>query len=212
MEDLLLQLEQSVIDGKQKVAVALTEQLLNQGVSPAEILSDGLVSGMEEVGERFKCGDYFVPEMVIAARAMKSAMQLIRPKLVDTGVKPLGTIVLGTVRGDLHDIGKNLTGMFLEGAGFRVIDIGVDASADKFVAAVKENEAQIVGISALLTTTMPYAGEIIRALNSAGMRPGVKVIVGGAPMTEEFAAAIGADAFAPDAATGADRCKELIVQ
>ncbi|MFN8440142.1 MAG: corrinoid protein [Caldilineaceae bacterium] len=211
MEDLLLQLEQSVIDGKQKVAVALTEQLLNQGVSPAEILSDGLVSGMEEVGERFKCGDYFVPEMVIAARAMKSAMQLIRPKLIDTGVKPLGTIVLGTVRGDLHDIGKNLTGMFLEGAGFRVIDVGVDASADKFVAAVKENEAQIVGISALLTTTMPYAGEIIRALDNAGLRPGVKVIVGGAPMTEEFASAIGADAFAPDAATGADRCKELIL-
>lgn len=212
MDDLLLQLEQSVIDGKQKVAVALTEQLLNQGVSPAEILSDGLVSGMEEVGERFKCGDYFVPEMVISARAMKSAMQLIRPKLVDTGVKPLGTIVLGTVRGDLHDIGKNLTGMFLEGAGFRVIDIGVDAGADKFIAAVKENDAQIVGISALLTTTMPYAGEIIRALDSAGLRPGVKVIVGGAPMTEEFASAIGADAFASDAATGADRCKELILQ
>lgn len=212
MDDLLLQLEQSVIDGKQKVAVALTEQLLNAGVAPAEILSEGLVSGMEEVGERFKCGDYFVPEMVIAARAMKSAMLLIRPKLVDTGVKPLGTIVLGTVRGDLHDIGKNLTGMFLEGAGFRVIDIGVDAGADKFVAAVKENDAEIVGISALLTTTMPYAGEIIRSLDSAGLRPKVKVIVGGAPMTEEFARAIGADAFAPDAATGADRCKELILQ
>lgn len=210
MDDLLLQLEQSVIDGKQKVALALTEQLLSAGVSPAEILSDGLISGMEEVGERFKCGDYFVPEMVIAARAMKSAMQLIRPKLVDTGVKPLGTIVLGTVRGDLHDIGKNLTGMFLEGAGFRVIDIGVDASAEKFVAAVKENNAELVGISALLTTTMPYAGSIISALNDAGLRPGVKVIVGGAPMTEEFASAIGADAFAPDAATGADRCKELI--
>lgn len=210
MDDLLLQLEQSVIDGKQKVALALTEQLLSAGVSPAQILSDGLISGMEEVGERFKCGDYFVPEMVIAARAMKSAMQLIRPKLIDTGVKPLGTIVLGTVRGDLHDIGKNLTGMFLEGAGFRVIDIGVDASAEKFVEAVKENNAELVGISALLTTTMPYAGSIISALDNAGLRPGVKVIVGGAPMTEEFAKAIGADAFAPDAATGADRCKELI--
>lgn len=211
MDDLLFQLEESVINGRQKDAISLTGKLLEAGVSPAEILSDGLVSGMEEVGERFKCGDYFVPEMVIAARAMKSAMELIRPRLVDTGVKPLATIVLGTVRGDLHDIGKNLTGMFMEGAGFRVVDIGVDASAEKFVAAVNENDAQLVGISALLTTTMPYAGEIIRTLDNAGLRPRVKVIVGGAPMTEEFAQAIGADAFAPDAATGADRCKELIL-
>lgn len=131
---------------------------------------------------------------------------------MDTGVKPLATIVLGTVRGDLHDIGKNLTGMFMEGAGFRVVDIGVDAPAEKFVAAVMENDAQLVGISALLTTTMPYAGEIIKTLDNAGLRPKVKVIVGGAPMTEEFAQAIGADAFAPDAATGADRCKELLAQ
>lgn len=210
MDDLLLQLEEAVINGRQKAAIALTEKLLSSGTSPSEILSDGLISGMEEVGERFKCGDYFVPEMVIAARAMKSSMELIRPKLVDTGVKPIGTIVLGTLRGDLHDIGKNLAGMFFEGAGFKVVDIGVDAGADKFIAAVKENDAQIIGISALLTTTMPYAGEIIRALDSAGLRPKVKVIVGGAPMTEEFAQAIGADAFAPDAATGADRCKELI--
>ena len=212
MADLLFDLEESIINGRQKDAVALTGKLLEAGVSPAEILTDGLVSGMEEVGERFKCGDYFVPEMVIAARAMKSAMELIRPKLVVTGVKPLATIVLGTVRGDLHDIGKNLTGMFMEGAGFRVVDIGVDAPAEKFVAAVIENDAQLVGISALLTTTMPYAGEIIKTLDNAGLRPKVKVIVGGAPMTEEFAQAIGADAFAPDAATGADRCKELLAQ
>lgn len=212
MADLLFDLEESIINGRQKDAVALTGKLLEAGVSPAEILTDGLVSGMEEVGERFKCGDYFVPEMVIAARAMKSAMELIRPKLVDTGVKPLATIVLGTVRGDLHDIGKNLTGMFMEGAGFRVVDIGVDAPAEKFVAAVVENDAQLVGISALLTTTMPYAGEIIKTLDNAGLRPKVKVIVGGAPMTEEFAQAIGADAFAPDAATGADRCKELLAK
>lgn len=212
MADLLFDLEESIINGRQKDAVALTGKLLEAGVSPAEILTDGLVSGMEEVGERFKCGDYFVPEMVIAARAMKSAMELIRPKLVDTGVKPLATIVLGTVRGDLHDIGKNLTGMFMEGAGFRVVDIGVDAPAEKFVAAVIENDAQLVGISALLTTTMPYAGEIIKTLDNAGLRPKVKVIVGGAPMTEEFAQAIGADAFAPDAATGADRCKELLTK
>jgi 5-methyltetrahydrofolate--homocysteine methyltransferase len=149
--------------------------------------------------------------MLIAARAMKSALEILRPQLVDTGVKPIGTVVLGTVRGDLHDIGKNLTSMFLEGAGFQVVDLGVDVSADKFIAAVKEHKAELLGMSALLTTTMTYTAEVIRALKAANLRDQVKVIVGGAPITEEWARQIGADAFALDAASGAERCKELLL-
>lgn len=146
----------------------------------------------------------------MAARAMKSGLEILRPRLVDTGVEPIGTIVLGTVRGDLHDIGKNLTSMFLEGAGFRVVDLGVDVGAEKFVAAVKEHRPQVLGMSSLLTTTMTYTAEVIRALQAANLRDQVKVIVGGAPVTEEWARQIGADAFAPDAASGAERCKELL--
>jgi len=212
MEDKLFDLQEAVINGSKPQAVALTKELLAEQVSPQEILNEGLIAGMSEVGDRFKCGDYFVPEMLIAARAMQSSMDLLRPVLVDAGVEPIGTIVLGTVRGDLHDIGKNLTGMLLEGAGFRVVDVGVDASAEKFVNAVKENNAQLVGMSALLTTTMTYTREVIKALEAADLRKKVKVIVGGAPITEDWANQIGADGFAVDAATGADRCKELLAE
>lgn len=210
MDGTLQELKQAVIKGNHKNATALTTQLLTEGVKPQQILNDGLIAGMSAVGEMFKCGAYFVPEMLIAARAMKSSLEVLRPKLVDTGVQPVGTIVLGTVRGDLHDIGKNLTGMFLEGAGLRVVDLGVDVPADKFVAAVKEHNAELVGMSALLTTTMSYTAEVIRALKAANLRDKVKVIVGGAPITEDWANQIGADAFAVDAASGADRCKELL--
>lgn len=212
MEDKLFDLQEAIINGSKPQAVTLTKELLAEKVSPQEILNEGLIAGMSEVGDRFKCGDYFVPEMLIAARAMQSSMDLLRPVLVDAGVEPIGTIVLGTVRGDLHDIGKNLTGMLLEGAGFRVVDVGVDASAEKFVNAVKENNAQLVGMSALLTTTMTYTREVIKALEAAGLRNKVKVIVGGAPITEDWAVQIGADGFAVDAATGADRCKELLAE
>ncbi len=211
MQTLLHDLQESIINGKQKEAVAITENLLMAGTKPQAILNEGLIAGMKEVGERFKCGDYFVPEMVIAARAMKSAMELIRPQLVDTGVKPVATIVLGTVRGDLHDIGKNLTSMFFEGAGFKVIDLGVDVSADTFILAIRESQAEFLGMSALLTTTMGYTSIVINALKAANLRDKVKVIVGGAPMTEAYAKAIGADAFAADAASGADRCRELLM-
>jgi 5-methyltetrahydrofolate--homocysteine methyltransferase len=173
-------------------------------------LDEGLIAGMSQVGELFKQGEYFVPEMLIAARAMKSALEILRPRLVDTGVEPIGTIVLGTVRGDLHDIGKNLTGMFLEGAGFRVVDLGVDVSAEKFIEAIKENDAELLGMSALLTTTMTYTSRVIKELEAARMRDKVKIIVGGAPITQEWANQIGADGFALDAASAADRCKELI--
>ena len=212
MADKLFDLQEAIINGSKPQAIALTKELLAEKISPQAILNEGLIEGMSEVGDRFKCGDYFVPEMLIAARAMQSSMDLLRPVLVDAGVQPIGTIVLGTVRGDLHDIGKNLTGMLLEGAGFKVVDVGVDASAEKLVNAVKENNAQLVGMSALLTTTMTYTREVIKALESAGLRNKVKVIVGGAPITEDWAAQIGADGFAVDAATGADRCKELLAE
>ena len=212
MEDKLFDLQDAIINGSKPQAVALTKELLAEKVNAQEILNEGLIAGMSEVGDRFKCGDYFVPERLIAARAMQSSMDLLRPVLVDAGVEPIGTIVLGTVRGDLHDIGKNLTGMLLEGAGFRVVDVGVDASAEKFVNAVKENNAQLVGMSARLTTTMTYTREVIKALEAADLRKKVKVIVGGAPITEDWANQIGADGFAVDAATGADRCKELLAE
>lgn len=212
MEDKLFDLQDAIINGSKPQAITLTKELLAEKINPQEILNEGLIAGMSEVGERFKCGDYFVPEMLIAARAMQSSMDLLRPVLVDAGVEPIGTIVLGTVRGDLHDIGKNLTGMLLEGAGFRVVDVGVDASAEKFVNAVKEHNAQLVGMSALLTTTMTYTREVIKALEAADLRKKVKVIVGGAPITEDWATQIGADGFAVDAATGADRCKELLAE
>ena len=210
LETSLQELKQTIVRGNQKDAVAVTTQLIESGAKPQQILNEGLIAGMSEVGERFKCGEYFVPEMLIAARAMKSALEVLRPHLVDTGVKPIGTIVLGTVRGDLHDIGKNLTGMFLEGAGFQVVDLGVDVTADKFIAAVKEHKADLLGMSALLTTTMTYTAEVIRALKAANLRDQVKVIIGGAPITEAWANQIGADGFALDAASGAERCKELL--
>ena len=209
MDGALNSLRQAIVDGNHKQAVVYTNQLIEDGAAPREILNEGLVAGMSKVGDLFKQGEYFVPEMLIAARAMKSSLEVLRPKLVASGIEPVGTIVIGTVRGDLHDIGKNLAGMFLEGAGFKVVDLGVDVSAEQFVAAVKEHNAQLLGMSALLTTTMTYTAEVIRALDEAGLRDKVKVIVGGAPITEEWAKQIGADAFALDAASGADRCKEL---
>jgi 5-methyltetrahydrofolate--homocysteine methyltransferase len=210
MDGALHNLREAIVEGNHKQAVVYTNQLLAEGTAPQEILNEGLIAGMSKVGELFRLGEYFVPEMLIAARAMKSSLELLRPKLVDSGVEPIATIVLGTVRGDLHDIGKNLTGMFLEGAGFKVVDLGVDVPAETFIAAVKEHHAELLGMSALLTTTMTYTAEVINALEAEGLRKQVKVIVGGAPITEEWARQIGADAFALDAASGADRCKELL--
>ena len=211
MDNVLQDLKQAVVEGDRHDATELTTELLESGASAKEILNEGLIAGMSVIGERFKQGDCFVPEMLIAARAMQSALEILRPVLVDTGVEPTGTIVIGTVRGDLHDIGKNLTGMFLEGAGFNVVDLGVDVSAERFVDAVREHNAELLGMSALLTTTMAYTAEVIKALDAANLRDRVKVIVGGAPITEAWAKQIGANAFALDAASGADRCKELIM-
>jgi 5-methyltetrahydrofolate--homocysteine methyltransferase len=210
MEEVLKNLKQAIIEGQRNNAVDFTAQLIEAQVSPRRILDEGLIGGMSAVGELFKAGEYFVPEMLVAARAMKEALVLLRPLLVNTGVEPIGTVILGTVRGDMHDIGKNLTAMFLEGAGFRVIDLGVDVSADKFVDAVKTHKAELVGMSALLTTTMTYTAQVIKALEAEDLRSQVKVIVGGAPVTPEWAVQIGADGFAPDAASAASRCKELL--
>jgi 5-methyltetrahydrofolate--homocysteine methyltransferase len=210
MQEELNALAQAILEGKRNDAVELTRKLIEAGVNPKQILDEGLIAGMSIAGEKFKNGEYFVPEILVAARAMKASMELLRPLLVAADVQPIGTMVIGTVRGDLHDIGKNLVAMMVEGAGFRVVDLGVDVSADKFVAAAKEHNAQIVGMSALLTTTMTYIPEVIKAFDAEGLRPKVKLIVGGAPVTQEWANQIGADAYAPDAATAVDKCKELL--
>jgi 5-methyltetrahydrofolate--homocysteine methyltransferase len=210
MQEELQALARAILEGKRNEAVVLTQKLVDAGVTPKQILDEGLIAGMSVAGEKFKNGEYFVPEILVAARAMKASMEILRPLLVATDVQPIGTMVIGTVHGDLHDIGKNLVAMMMEGAGFKVVDLGVDVPAEKFIEAAKEHNAQIVGMSALLTTTMTYIPEVIKAFEEAGLRPKVKLIVGGAPVTQEWANQIGADAYAPDAATAVDRCKELL--
>jgi 5-methyltetrahydrofolate--homocysteine methyltransferase len=206
----LANLRQRVIDGDMHSAQELVKKALEEKLPPDQILKSGLISAMEEVGRRFENGDFFVPEMLVSARAMKSGLALLRPNLVTANVKALGRVVIGTVQGDLHDIGKNLVGMMLEGAGFEVIDLGTDVSADKYVAAVMEHQPDLVGCSALITTTMPHMEDVIQALKDAGLRDRVKVMVGGAPITDEYAKGIGADGYAPDAASAAVCAKELI--
>jgi len=203
-------LRQSVIDGDMNVTQELVQKTLAEKTPPEQILIDGLISAMEEVGRRFECGEFFVPEMLISARAMKSGLALLRPHLVAADVHPVGKVVIGTVQGDLHDIGKNLVGMMLEGAGFEVVDLGADVSIDKYVAAVKDHRPDLVACSALLTTTMPRMENIISSLREAGLRDQVKVMIGGAPVTDKYATDIGADGYAPDAASAAWRAKELI--
>ena len=210
MQEELKALAEAILEGKRNDAVELTQRLIDAGVTPKTILDEGLIAGMSVAGEKFKNGEYFVPEILVAARAMKASMELLRPLLVATDVQPIGTMVIGTVRGDLHDIGKNLVAMMVEGAGFKVVDLGVDVTAEKFIEAAKEHNAQIVGMSALLTTTMTYIPEVIQAFDAEGLRPQVKLIVGGAPVTQEWANLIGADAYAPDAASAVDKCKELL--
>lgn len=210
MQEELKALAEAILEGRRNDAVELTQKLVDAGVTPKQILDEGLIAGMSVAGEKFKNGEYFVPEILVAARAMKASMEILRPLLVATDVQPIGTMVIGTVRGDLHDIGKNLVAMMMEGAGFKVVDLGVDVTAEKFIEAAKEHNAQIVGMSALLTTTMTYIPEVIKAFDAEGLRPKVKLIVGGAPVTQEWANQIGADAYAPDAATAVDKCKELL--
>ena len=193
--------------GKAKDLAALVTEELAAGVAPKDILTEGLIAGMGIDGTKFKNNEIFVPEVLIAARAMNAALAVLKPALADSGVEPVGTAVICTVKGDLHDIGKNLVKMMIEGTGIRVIDLGVDCSAEKIVEAVKENNADIVCLSALLTTTMMYQKDIIDALKAAGLRDKVKVMVGGAPVTQAFADEIGADAYTPDAASAAEKAR-----
>ena len=193
--------------GKAKDLAALVTEELAAGTSPKDILTQGLIVGMGIVGEKFKNNEIFVTEVLIAARAMNAALAVLKPALAESGVEPVGTAVICTVKGDLHDIGKNLVKMMIEGTGIRVVDLGVDCDADKVVQAVKDNNADIVCLSSLLTTTMMYQKDIIEALKAAGIRDKVKVMVGGAPVTQAFADEIGADAYTPDAASAAEKAR-----
>ena len=193
----------------EKVA-ELVKQALEQNLLPKDILENGLINGMDIIGVKFKKNEVYVPEVLIAARAMHIGMSILRPKLIEAGVKNIGTIVVGTVKGDLHDIGKNLVKMMLQGAGFEVIDLGTDVSADKFVEAVKEHKPNIIAMSALLTTTMVNMAEVIKALETAGLRDKVKVIIGGAPITQNYTDQIGADGYSPEAASAVDKAKSFI--
>ncbi|MBN1994450.1 MAG: corrinoid protein [Anaerolineae bacterium] len=201
---------EAVLNGDAKTAGADTKAALEDNVPAADILRQACIPAMTEVGRLFEQGEKFVPEMLISARAMQAAMAILKPHLVDAGVETLGKVVIGTVAGDLHDIGKNLVSMMLEGAGFEIVDLGTDVSPDKFVEAVQENNPDIIGMSALLTTTMTAIGATIQALTEAGMRDKVKILVGGAPITQEFADKVGADGFAPDAGSAARVAKAVV--
>jgi 5-methyltetrahydrofolate--homocysteine methyltransferase len=201
-------LADALIKGDRNKVVELTKQALAGGAGPKDVLEKGLIAGMNVIGRRFKANEIYVPEVLIAARAMKGAMEVLQPALVKAGVQPIGIVVLGTVKGDLHDIGKNLVGMMLTGAGLKVVDIGTDAPAEKFVQAVKDTGAQVCAMSALLTTTMPQMTDVVKALKASGVK--VKTIIGGAPVTQNFANEIGADGYAPDAASAADVAKSLM--
>lgn len=203
MEENVKNIYQGVLDGDRDLVVTAVQKAIDTEVPAEKILKEGMMTAMAEVGRLFEEGEYFVPELLIAARAMQGGMELLKPLLVAADVEPVGKIVIGTVKGDLHDIGKNLVGMMLEGAGFEVTDLGSDVDAEKFVEAVKSTNAQIVGMSALLTTTMSNMPSTIEALNAAGLRDKVKVMVGGAPLTKAFAEQIGADGYAPDASQAA---------
>lgn len=206
----LKEITQKLIQGMAPQVKELVQEAINEGQDLGSILNDGLLAGMSVVGERFKKAEVYFPEVLVAAHAMKAGMGPLRPLLVEKNIGYSGRVVLGTVRGDLHDIGKNLVGMMLEGAGFEVIDLGIDVSNEKFVEAVKEKNPDIVGMSALLTTTMPIMKEVMESLNKSMIREKVKVMVGGAPITQKYADEIGADGFGPDAATAVDIAKELI--
>lgn len=188
----------------------LVKKSLEENLTPRKILEDGLIKGMGIIGAKFKKNEVYVPEVLIAARAMHAGMNILKPKLIETGVENIGIVAIGTVKGDLHDIGKNLVKMMLEGAGFEVIDLGIDVSVDKFVEAVKEHKPNIIAMSALLTTTMVNMPEVIKALEAAGLREKVKIMIGGAPITQNYADQIGADGYSPDAASAVDNAKTFI--
>lgn len=210
MSDLLDKLGKTVFEMDPEGAEERTQQAVDEGIDPEKIMNERLIPAMDRVGEEYEAGDRYVPEMLLSAEAMKEAMKILRPLLAESGVEPVGRIVIGTVEGDLHDIGQNLVAMMLEGAGFEVTNLGSETPAEEFVTAVKENDANIVGMSALLTTTMTHMPEVIEALEEEGLREDVQVIVGGAPVSENYAEEIGADGYAPDAASANKMLKKLV--
>ncbi len=211
-EELVEQMHDDLYDGLKEEIEEGTNILLERGWSADKVLSDALVAGMTIVGIDFRDGILFVPEVLLAANAMKGGMAIIRPLLAETGAKPVGTMVIGTVKGDIHDIGKNLVGMMMEGAGFEVTDIGINNSVEEYMAALEENKPDVLGMSALLTTTMPYMKVVIDALKEQGMRDDYIVMVGGAPLNEEFGEAVGADAYCRDAAEAASTGVRLVAE
>jgi methylmalonyl-CoA mutase cobalamin-binding domain/chain len=211
-DEILQGLYEHTLVGNAPEVRELVERGLEDDLEPERMLYDALIPSLEEVGARFERGDYFVPEMLIAARAMQGALDILRPLLAETGAKPIGTFVMGTVKGDVHDIGKNLVNIMLEGAGFTVHDLGVNVAPERFVEEIQKHEPDIVGFSAFLTTTMPMFKANLNAIEKAGLRDHVIVMVGGAPVTQEYADAVGADGYAADASTAVRKAKELIEQ
>jgi 5-methyltetrahydrofolate--homocysteine methyltransferase len=209
MGDLFEQIAAGIIEGNIQGVTELVQKALDQGSAAGQILEAGLILGMNEVGKRFKAGEMFIPEVLRSAKTMHTGQEILRPLLAAGGTLPAGKIVLGTVQGDLHDIGKNLVGMMCEGAGFEVIDLGINLEPDKFVQAIKAHQPFVVGMSALLTTTMQAMGRTLKAIEDAGLRDKVKVIVGGAPVDAEFAERIGADGYGPNAVSAAELAKKL---
>jgi len=199
-----------LIKGQAPKVKELVQRAVAEGVTPETILSEGMIAGMNTIGERFKKNEVYVPEVLIAARAMHAGMSVLKPLLVAAGVQPLGKVVMGTVKGDLHDIGKNLVCMMLEGAGFQVVDCGIDCTPEKFIKAAQDNGATIIGMSALLTTTMPAMKSVVDTLAQSGLKGKIKTMIGGAPITQRYADEIGADGYAPDAASAVDIAKQLL--
>lgn len=208
--ELLQEIANCIINGKAPDTEQLVQKALDAGIPVRDVLNEGMIAGMDVVGQKFKNNEFYVPEVLIAARAMKTGMKLLKPRFAEAGVEPIAKLALGTVKGDLHDIGKNLVAMMLEGAGFEIIDVGVDVTSEKFAAAIKENNAQVIGMSALLTTTMLNMKSTIEALKNDGIRNSIKVIIGGAPVTQSYADEIGADGYAADAATAVTEVKRLL--
>jgi len=203
-------LADAILKGDRDKAREITQQAIDEKLSPQDIISNGLIAGMGVVGVKFKANEFYVPEVLIAARAMHASMDLLKPLIAESGMEPVGRALIGTVKGDLHDIGKNLVAMMLEGAGFEVVDLGVDVKNEQFIQAVKDKGSKVLCLSALLTTTMPAMKEVIESLKAAGMRDGIKIMVGGAPVTQAYAEEIGADGYAADAASAVDKAKELL--
>ena len=210
MEALITEIHAAVMEGQSSLVKEKVQAAMTAGIPASTILNDGMISAMGEVGRLFEEGECFVPEMLIAARAMQAGLALLKPALKDADIKSAGKVVIGTVKGDLHDIGKNLVAMMLEGAGFEIVDLGTDVSPEKFVNAVRENKPDLVAMSALLTTTMPAMIATIKALQESGLRAQVKVMIGGAPITEDYARRIGADGFSPDASRAVTLARSLV--